>query len=210
MTTPGLALDRLEEHGGGVLVDRGFEGRGIPERHRHEPGRVRSEVVASLRVVAEADDRRGAAVEVAARDDDRRAVGRDALHAVAPGARDLDAGLDRFGAGVHRQHEVLAAQLGERRGEDAELVVVVRAARERQASELLLRGGEDRRMPVAEVQGGVGGEQVEVALALDVGHPRALALGDHDGQRVVVVRDVLFLGRDDRRRARRRASAGRS
>ena len=104
-----------------------------------------------------------------------RAVGRDALDAVAPRARDLDAGLDGLGAGVHRQHEVLAAQLGERRGEDAELVVVVRAARERQAVELLLRGGEDRRMPVAEVQRRVGGEQVEVALALDVGDPRALA-----------------------------------
>ena len=41
----------------------------------------------------------------------------DALDAVGPRARDLDAGLDGLGTGVHRQHEVLAAELRERRGE---------------------------------------------------------------------------------------------
>ena len=78
-----------------------------------------------------------------------------------------------------------------------ELVVVVRPAGERDAPELLGRGGEERRMPVAEVQRRVGGQQVEVALALDIGHPRALGAGDHDRERVVVVRDVLLFGLDD-------------
>ena len=45
---------------------------------------------------------------------------------------------------------------------------------------------------MAEVQGRVGREHVEVALALDVGHPGAFRLGDHDGQRVIVVRRIAF------------------
>ena len=73
-------------------------------------------------------------------------VRRDALDAVAPRARDLDAGLDGLGAGVHRAAQVLAAELRERGGERAELVVVERAAGERQAVELLLRGRDERRM----------------------------------------------------------------
>jgi hypothetical protein len=49
-------------------------------------------------------------------------------------------------------------------------------------------------MQVPEVQRGVRRQQVEVALALDVGHPRALAAGDDDRERVVVVGDVRLDG----------------
>ena len=42
-----------------------------------------------------------------------------ALDLVAPLAGHLDRGLHRLGAGVHRQHQVLAAQLGELRGRTA-------------------------------------------------------------------------------------------
>ena len=38
----GLALHGLDQHGGGVLVDRGLDGRGVPERHRDEARRVRA------------------------------------------------------------------------------------------------------------------------------------------------------------------------
>ena len=62
--------------------------------------------------------------------------GRDALDLVAPLAGGLDRGLDRLGAGVHRQHAVLAAQRGEVARERPELVVGERAARERHAVEL--------------------------------------------------------------------------
>ncbi len=193
----GLALDRLDQHGGGRRRDRGLDRRGVAERHGDESRCERAEALARLVIVAEADDRGGAAMEVAVRDDDGRGIRLDALHPVAPRACHLDAGLDGLGAGVHRQDEVLAAEVGEGRREGAEAVVVVRAAGEGEAVELLLRGGEERRMPVAEVQGRVGREQIEVALALDVGHPRALAAGDDDRQRVVVVGDVLVLVGDD-------------
>ncbi len=43
---------------------------------------------------------------------------------------------------------------------------------------------------MAEVQRRVGGQHVQVALALDVGDPGALGVGDDHGQRVVVVRRV--------------------
>ncbi len=161
------------------------------------PGANGPKSVASLRVVAEADDRRRAAVEVAVRDDDGRGIRSHALDPVRPRARDLDAGLDRFGAGVHRKHEVLLAQPRERLGELREPVVVEGPAREREAPELLGRGGDESRMPVAEVEGRVGGQQVEVALALDIRHPRALGARDDDRKRVVVAGDVLVVGSDD-------------
>ena len=51
-------------------------------------------------------------------------------------------------------------------------------------------------MPMTEVQRGVRGQHVEVALAFDVGHPRTLGLGHDDGKRMVVVRGVLVGERD--------------
>ena len=82
-------------------------------------------------------------------------------------------GLDGLGAGVHRQHHVLAAQLGELRAERAELVVVERAAGEGEPVELRLAAAISVRVAVAEVERRVAGQHVEVAVALDVGDPGA-------------------------------------
>ena len=112
-----LALDGLEQHGDGVLVDRGGHRVGVTEGHRPESRCVRTEAAARGVVVGEADDRRGAAVEVVMRHDDVGLAGGDALDVGAPLAGDLDAALDGFGAAVHRQHHVLAAQFGQRRAE---------------------------------------------------------------------------------------------
>ena len=158
-----LALDRLDQHGDGVLVDGRLEGRQVAVRDDDEAGRERAEAVARVRVVGEADDGGGAAVEVAGGDDDLGLVGGDALDLVAPLAGDLDRGLDGLGAGVHRQHEVLAAQVAERGAEVGELVVDERAAGQRQPVELGVRGGDQRGVAVAEVERRVAGQQVEVA-----------------------------------------------
>ena len=187
-----LALDRLDEHGHRGGVDRGLHGREVAVGHRHEAGRERAEAVAGVGVVGEADDRGGAAVEVAGGDDDLGLVGGHALDLVAPLAGDLDRGLDGLGAGVHRQHQVLAAQVGEGGGEVGELVVHEGPAGQRQLVELGVRGGEQRRVAVAEVERGVAGQQVEEATSVDVGHPGALGVRDHHGQRVVVVRGALL------------------
>jgi len=45
-------------------------------------------------------------VEIAVRNDDLGTVARDALYMIAPAARGLDRGLDRFGSGVHGQRGV--------------------------------------------------------------------------------------------------------
>ena len=63
-------------------------------------------------------------MEVGSGDDDLRCALRHVLDLVGPLARDLDRGLDGLGAGVHRQHQVGAGQLGEFPAEQTELVVV--------------------------------------------------------------------------------------
>ena len=166
-----------------------------------EAGRVGAVVVVRDRVVGEADDRRRAAVEVAGHDDDPRPAVGHALDLVAPPPRRLDRRLDGLGAGVHRQHELLAGERREVAAERAEPVAVEGAARQGEPVELAARRGDERRVQVAEVEGGVAGEGVEVAAALDVRDPGALGVGDDDGQRAVVARhpvlrqgDVLVRG----------------
>ena len=116
--------------------------------------------------------------------------GRDALDLVAPLAGDLDRGLDGLGAGVHRQHHLLAAQVAERGGRTAEPVVLERPAGEGQPVELGVRGREQARVAVAEVQRGVAGEQVQVAVPSTSVTQAPSAVRDHHRQRVVVVRAV--------------------
>ena len=157
-----LALDRLEQHGDGVVGDRGAQGVEVAVRDGDEAGRERAVVVAGLRVVGEADDRRGAAVEVAAGHDDLRPAGGHALDPVAPLAGDLDARLHGLGAGVHGQDHLLAHQRRERGGEGGELVVVEGARGQGDALELGAGGVEQARVAVAEVRRRVRREEVEV------------------------------------------------
>ena len=129
-------------------------------------------------------------MEVPLESDDHRLVGGHALDLIGPLACGLDAGFDRLGAGVHRQHHFHPRQLGELGAERAELVVVERAAHQGELIELPARGRDEPGMAMTEVERRVGGEHVQVPAAIDVGDPDALGLRDHDGQRVVVVRAV--------------------
>ena len=194
----GLALDRLEQHGNRVRVDRSLEGRRVPVGNSAEPRRERPEILAGRFVVGEADDRGGAAVEVLPGHDDVGHPGGDTLDPVAPGASHLDAGLDRFGTRVHREDHVLAGEFGERGHERAELVVVKGAAGERDAAQLLASGVQQEQVRVAEVDRGVRGQAVQVAAAVDIRHPRAVARRDDHGQRMVVVGRVLVFQGDER------------
>ena len=158
---PGLALDRLEQHRDPVRARRPRR-PARPGRRRaptRNPGVYGPKSVAGVRVGGEADDRGGPAVEVARRTTMIRLVGRHALDRVAPLARDLDRGLDRLGAGVHRQHHVHAASSASSAQNgpswswwNARLVRVRR-------SELRVRRGDQARVRVAEVQRRVAGEQ---------------------------------------------------
>jgi hypothetical protein len=91
-------------------------------------------------------------VEAAVHHDDPRPVLGHAPDLVAPLAGDLDPALDGLGAGVHRQHDLLAHQVGQRGAERAEPVGAERAAGERDPVQLRVRGRQQRGVAVTEVQ----------------------------------------------------------
>ena len=186
----GLALDGLEQHGHGVVVDGGLDGVGVPERNVYEARGVGGERLAGVLVVAERDDRRGTAVEIALHHDDLGPALGDALGFVPPLAGGLDRGLDGLDAGVHGQDHVLAAHLGQRLHERAERLGVERARGQRDLAQLRLRGRHQRRVAVAEVDRRVGRQAVDVVVAVEVGDAGALGRGDDHRQRGVVVRPV--------------------
>jgi hypothetical protein len=125
-------------------------------------------------------------VEVVGAHDDLGPVGGHALDDVPPAPGQLQRGLDRLGAGVHRQHEVLAAQVGQLAGERPELVVAEGSAGQRQPVELGPRRPDQAGVTVPEVERRVGRQHVEVAAALIVDHPRPLPLHQRHRQRGVV------------------------
>ena len=191
-----LALDRLEQDGDRGVVDGRGDRLDVAVLHAAEAGGEGGVAGGGDLVVGEAHDRGRAAVEVALHGDDRGLAGRDALDLVAPLAADLDRGLDGLGAGVHRQDHVLAGQAAQRLGEAGELVVEERAAGEREVPQLLARDRDQALVGVSEVERGVARQAVEVAAAVDVDDPGAVALGEHHRQGVVVVRGVALRGLD--------------
>ena len=169
-------------------ADRRLQRVGIAERHRHEPRHERPEVAARVRVGRERHDPQRPAVEVVGADDDLGAALGHALHLVAPLAHRLDRRLHRLGARVHRQHLVRPRQRRELLVEAPELVVAEGAAGQRQPPGLLDHRREDLRVAMPLVHRRIGGEAVEVAVALDVGDPGPLAFGQHHVERLVVRR----------------------
>ena len=120
----------------------------------------------------------------------------DALDLVGPLAGDLDGGLDGLGARVHGQHHVEAEDAADLLGPHGEHVVVEGARAQGQAAGLLGQGAHQLRVAVALVDGAVGGQEVEVVLALGVPDMDPLGAREHDGEWVVVVGGELVLGGD--------------
>src|SRR3982074_703966 len=98
-----------------------------------------------------------------------------ALTPIAPFAHRLDRSLPRLGAAGHRQHLVGAGQLGDLFVERGELVVVEGAGGQRQPARLFHHRGQDLWMAVALVQRRIGGEAIQISVALRVPHPDAFA-----------------------------------
>ena len=80
-----------------------------------------------------------------------------------------------------------AGDLVEVAEEQRELVVAEGARGKRHPRSLGLQRFENLRMAVALVDGRIRGEKVEIAAAVDVGHPRALGAFDDDIEGMVVV-----------------------
>ncbi len=186
----GFALDRLHEEGGGVVVDGGFEGGGVSKRYGHESGCVGAETGSGDRVGGEADDGGRAAVEVAGADDDVCLSPSDAFGLVAPFPCDLDGRLDRFGAGVHREHRTLAAEAGEGFGVGGESVAAEGTTGQGERLELAAGGGDQTGMLMPEVQRRVAGEKVEILPAVDVEDTASLTALEDDRQWRIVVGEM--------------------
>ena len=193
----GLALHRLDQDGHGRLVDGRGERVGVAVRHRAEAGRVRAVVGLGDVVAGEADDADRAAVEVAVHDHDRRVPVGHALDLVPPAPGHLERRLDALGAGVHRQHHLLAGQRARARRRtgpsrswwNARLVRVSRSSCSLAAA---TRPG--CRWPKFRAE--YAARKSRYRLPSSSAHPRALAVGHHHRQRVVVVRAVDFLELD--------------
>jgi len=184
----GLALDRLHQHRADVVAGNRFERREIAEVEQPEPVVERAEVGARRRVGREAHDRRRAAVEVVACGKNRCVPGRDAFDPVAPASRRLDRGLDRLGAGVHRQCALEARNAAQLLEEGAEPIVVERPRRDAHARKLRLRRRHQPRMAMPVSDRRISAHEVEIAVSVGVEQPDVLATLDDDRQRVVVVR----------------------
>ena len=104
---PALTLDRFDQHADHVGVHRLADRLEITVRQHRETRRERPVTVLVLRLVGEADNRRGAAVEVAGKDEDLGLAVRNTLDLVAPLPRRLDRRLNGFRARIHRQHPLV-------------------------------------------------------------------------------------------------------
>ena len=110
----------------------------------------------------------GTSVEVVLDAEDNGLVWRDALDLVPPLAGNLDTGLDGLSTGVHGQDHVVAEILGDELGELGEDIVVEGPGAESEGCGLLGQGLDELRVAVALVDGGVGGQEVEIVLPLGV------------------------------------------
>ena len=119
---PALTLDRLDEDAHHVGVDRLAQCLDVAVGQQREARREGAEPFLVRLFVGEADDGRGASVEVAGEDQNLGLVFLDALDVVAPFSRRLDRRLDGLRAGVHRQHPLVAGHGVDFRIERAELV----------------------------------------------------------------------------------------
>jgi hypothetical protein len=133
-----LALNRLDQEAGGILVDRVQCGIEIVELDDLETGQKRGEAVAKLLLVGGADRRHRPPVEGVG-EGDQVVLLRIALGMmVAP--RGLDRAFDRFGAGIGEEHGVGEGQLDEPFGEGLSLRRSVQVGHVHQLRRLLLDG----------------------------------------------------------------------
>ena len=140
-----------------------------------------------FRVGGCAHERRRPSVEIPRADDHLGAIARDALAFVGPPARGFDGGLDGFGAGIHRQHNVPPSQLRELVTEERELVVVKRSRGQGDAAGLCLQRCQNGWVCVPLIHRRIRTQAIEIATALGVVHPDALGSSHDYRERGVIV-----------------------
>ena len=126
-------------------------------------------------------------MEVVVRNDDGCLVRWNTSNPIPPGPRNLDGTLHGFGAAVHGKNHLHAHQFGEFLGKCPQKIVVKGSRRQRHRAKLAPRCSGECGVTVTKVDRRVGGQAVQILLAFNVFHPRALGAFRHNRQRVVVV-----------------------
>lgn len=132
------------------------------------------------------------AVEVILSTQDDSLVLGNALDLVTPLAGDLDASLDRLGTSVHGHNHVEAEVAGDELGKAREDIIVESAGAQSEAGSLVNQSLDQLGVAVALVDGGVGGEEVQILLSLGIPHGGTLSARKDNGQWVVVVSSIFI------------------
>lgn len=157
-----------------------------------------------------------AAMEVVLYAQHHGAVLRNALDLVSPFPGDLDGTLDRLRARVHRQDHVETEEAGDEFGEAREDVIIEGTGAEGETGRLIDHDLDQLGVAMALVDGGIGGEEVEIVSTLGVPDGDSSRTGKDNGEWVVVVGGILLFrihgglrGRDMKGSGLRFDSAGR-
>ena len=168
-----LALDRLDQDGGGLRPDGLLDRIEIAERDLVEALDRGAEAFEILLVAGRRDGRERAAVEGALEGDDAVALGLARRRLIF--ARHLDRAFERLGAGIREEHRVGKARLAQPIGQP---LAFRNAVQIRDVPDLLGLLGErldQMRMGMAERVDGDARGEIEVALAIGREQPSALA-----------------------------------
>jgi len=118
-------------------------------------------------------------VEVLLHGEYQRLAIRNALLLVAPFPRDLDRSLNRFRACVHRQHHFKPEHLRNSLCKAREDIVVERSRAQRESRGLIHQRLNQLRMAMSLVDGTVGGQEVEIVLALGIPYRASAGSAEH-------------------------------
>ena len=178
-----LALDRLDQDGGGFRPDRRPHGIEIAERDDVEAGQERVEALDHLLAADRRDAGHGPAVECTLEGDDAVSLGRPAGPEMATGH--FDRRLDRLGAGIADEYGVR-----ERRGHQpvGELLQFGDLEQVRDVPELARLLGQCRHQPrMGVTQAGDRDAGAEIQHAPAIGGPQPSAFASREGEVVAAV-----------------------
>ena len=189
-----FALDPFDADAGGSFADGGFERRDVVWRNESDAGHQRLEILAVFRLAGDGKRAEGAAVKGIFERNDLELVGRDV---VAVGLDHLERAFGGFGAAVGEKGSRKAAHLRDAFGERSLVFVVEEIRSMDQARSLFLNGGDDARMVLSERIDADAGDEIEIALAVDVPHVRSVAAHKNERMAGIVLQEIAGLKRGD-------------
>ena len=185
-----LALDRLHDECRCVVSDCGLQCVGIAVCDGAEPRWKWAEVALIPGFGRHRNGPERPAVEVAFARDDLGPPGRYTLDLVRPFPGGLQRCFHGLGAGVHGQGPIHARQFAGTLQEWSQPIREKGSGYHAEPSSLPVQCLHQARMRMTMADRGVGAHHVQITLAIDVPDIAALRPGQHDRQRLIVVRAV--------------------